>query len=236
MQGLASAICLKLTSSVDDVAWLTPFFIYSETRAAKLQSVAVYIGVCVMQALAASLLASSGDWLVSALSRGDSAAWSSQRILTVGAGTLLALYSVKLGKEDCEERGGDGQECATADRTQRLAEAGQDVEVGDAIAAREISASVDVAPQSRRSRPLFVIAFLGSLDDLTLFVPMLVGKGMNVIEVVIGSTIAASVIVLLCVFVGLCKPIAKCLNAVPLVFIVGAFAAFLLLKGLCFIG
>merc|ERR1719220_1280516 len=111
---------------------------------------------------------------------------------------------------------------------------GRDVEVGDASAAREVAVKVEVASEPGRSRSLFVIAFIGSLDDLTLFVPMLVGKAMGPLEVVIGSFIAALMIVVLCVCVGLCKPIAKCLNAVPLVCIVGAFATFLLVKGLCF--
>ena len=31
--------------------------------------------------------------------------------------------------------------------------------------------------ESAQTQTLFVIAFIGSLDDLTLFVPMLVGKG-----------------------------------------------------------
>jgi len=232
-QGIVSAICLKLTSSVDDVLWLTPFFTYMVTRTTKLQNAAVYIGVCVMQALVASLLASSGDWLVSTLTKSLRGAWSSQRILTVGAGTLLALYSVKLAKEDCKKSGGE-EESAAADRTQNLTETGQDAEAGDASAAREIGGKVEVAPETGRSRSLFVIAFLGSVDDLTLFVPMLVGKGMGPVEVVIGSSFAALVIVLLCVCVGRCEPVAKCLNAVPLFCIVGAFAALLLVKGLCF--
>ena len=41
--------------------------------------------------------------------------------------------------------------------------------------------SVDRFPGSKevaQTQTLFVIAFIGSLDDLTLFVPMLVGKGL----------------------------------------------------------
>ena len=34
-----------------------------------------------------------------------------------------------------------------------------------------------VIQESAQTQTLFVIAFIGSLDDLTLFVPMLVGKG-----------------------------------------------------------
>merc|ERR1712157_8223 len=86
--------------------------------------------------------------------------------------------------------------------------------------------------EAMRSRTLFTMAFLGSLDDLTLFVPMLVGSEFDAIQLVIGSFIAASFIVLLCVFIGLCGPVARCLSAVPVVLIVGAFAVVLLTKGI----
>merc|ERR1712150_247994 len=84
---------------------------------------------------------------------------------------------------------------------------------------------------SGRTQALFVIAFLGSVDDLTLFVPMLAGKGFDLAELMAGGFIAASVIVLVCVFVGLCKPVADFLSSVPLVAIVVTFASILLVKG-----
>merc|ERR1719390_369316 len=73
---------------------------------------------------------------------------------------------------------------------------------------------VDKADKER-SQTLFVIAFIGSVDDLTLFVPMLVGKGFDVAQLVSGGFFAAVLIVLVCVFLGLCKPIADCLSRVP---------------------
>merc|ERR1740129_28389 len=90
--------------------------------------------------------------------------------------------------------------------------------------------------EAMRARALFTMAFLGSVDDLTLFVPMLVGSEFDAIQLVIGSFIAASFIVLLCVFIGLCGPVARCLSLVPLVLIVGVFAVVLLTKGIFFEG
>lgn len=94
--------------------------------------------------------------------------------------------------------------------------------------------SGDEKGEKDRTQTLFVIAFLGSVDDLTLFVPMLVGKGFDMVQLVIGGFVAASIIVILCVFIGKCKPVADCLSAIPLAAIVVTFASCLLVKGLLF--
>jgi len=83
-----------------------------------------------------------------------------------------------------------------------------------------------------RQQTLFVIALIGSMDDLTLFVPMLVGKGFGCVQLMSGSLLAASAIVLMCMFVGLCKPVADFLSNVPLALIVAVFATTLLARGI----
>merc|ERR1719409_1545551 len=85
-----------------------------------------------------------------------------------------------------------------------------------------------------RSQTLFVIAFIGSVDDLTLFVPMLVGKGFDIVQLMLGAFLATSVIITFCICIGLCKPIADCLSKIPLAAIVIVFATVLLLKGFVF--
>merc|ERR1711959_322108 len=82
----------------------------------------------------------------------------------------------------------------------------------------------------KRQQTLFVIAFLGSIDDLTLFVPMLVGKGFDWLQLISGAIVAASTIVMICLFIGLCKPVANCLSNIPLALIVAVFASSLLVK------
>merc|ERR1719148_504819 len=67
----------------------------------------------------------------------------------------------------------------------------------------------------KRQQTLFMIAFIGSLDDLTLFVPMLVGRGFDWLQLISGAAIAGSTIVMLCLFVGLCKPVADFLGSIP---------------------
>ena len=49
---------------------------------------------------------------------------------------------------------------------------------------------------------------------------------------VLGTVVASGVIVILCVFLGMCKPVARVLEAIPLAAIVLAFGTFLTIKAL----
>lgn len=84
--------------------------------------------------------------------------------------------------------------------------------------------------EQKQKQALCVIAFIGSIDDLTLFVPMLVGKGLGYVQLISGAAFAVFVILTICVGVGLCKPVANILSSIPICLIVALFATTLLTK------
>jgi hypothetical protein len=86
--------------------------------------------------------------------------------------------------------------------------------------------------ETHTTSALFIVAFLGSLDDLTLFVPMLVGQAIPWGALVVGAMLAVAVILMVCIFLGMCKPIARVLVAIPLFSIVLCFGTFLTIKAL----
>lgn len=86
--------------------------------------------------------------------------------------------------------------------------------------------------EKNESKKLIVIAFLGSLDDLTLFVPLLVGKTFHILELIIGAFIATCIILLICFFLVKCKLVAEIIQSIPLCAIVIAFSLALIVKGL----
>jgi hypothetical protein len=92
------------------------------------------------------------------------------------------------------------------------------------------------APPSytKKSRSLAIIAFLGSLDDLALFVPMLVGKTFGILELIVGAMFATFMIVIMCVFLTRCRIVADLLEKIPLAAIVFTFSVILLFKGIVF--
>jgi hypothetical protein len=196
-------------------------------------------------------IACSGKAVVEALTGGAKDAWSPEKILTVGAGCMLALYSLKLSWEyyqECTSGGEEPQELAENPEsgTYNKVATNEGANGNEKPAsAREMVPGMEIdspdKPQDElekadkeRQQTLFVIAFIGSVDDLTLFVPMLVGKGFDLPQLMIGAFVAASTIVTLCIFIGQCKPIADCLSAIPLAAIVIVFATVLLLKGFVF--
>jgi len=272
-----SAFGIKFSSSIDDVVWLAPFLTSNCSVNIRLQNSVIYTSVCLVQTLVAMLIAQTGRKAVAMATGGNKDAWSTEKILTVGAGCLLAVYSVKLsyewiqemreGDDEGEEAGGNpesgtynkvaqGEE--EAEKNGNNAEA---VESGRAgccagglfggaakkegeveLSARNVSTNVEIDNPDKaesdvndadraRQRTLFVIAFIGSVDDLTLFVPMLVGKSFDLFQLMFGAFFAAAIIVFICIFIGLCKPIADCLSKVPLALIVIIFATVLLIKG-----
>lgn len=281
--GLASAFGIKLSSSIDDVIWLAPFLTANSSVATRFGNSVIYTSVCLCQTMVAMIIAYSGRQAVRAITGGSKDAWSTEKILTVGAGILLSLYSVKLTYEyiqELYEEEGEGAEnenleqgsyakvASNEGEAQAVEEqkpsdraAGKwccaspgatgagdgDIEMasGKPLSQREMvpgpaidnpektQEEIDKADKDRQ-QTLFVIAFIGSVDDLTLFVPMLVGKGFDVVQLMLGAFLATMVILIFCICIGLCKPIADCLSKIPLAAIVICFATALLLKGFVF--
>lgn len=272
--GLCSAISIKMASSIDDVVWLAPFLTINVSKRVRVQNAVVYIAVCLIQTVVAMAIAASGDAFVAWLTGGAKDVWSTEKILTVSAGALLSVYTVKLtyeyffesddddkGEEPQEEEKGAPEEntlasemelgargsegAAESDHATLLAsdhgrdeESMQDKALRNiTMSSREISYSAETGEQpnvkaeTKGQQTLFVIAFIGSVDDLTLFVPMLVGKGFSWLQLMSGAFLAASTIVMICLFIGLCKPLANFLSSIPLALIVAVFSASLLIKG-----
>lgn len=95
----------------------------------------------------------------------------------------------------------------------------------------EVGTDYSVGEADKKPRSLAIIAFLGSLDDLTLFVPMLVGKAFGIVELMVGAMLSAFFIVVLCICLTQCKAVASVLEKIPLVAIVATFSVILLTKG-----
>ena len=125
-----ASVLTKLTSSIDDVVWLLPFVAGSH-RTTNMWRAAQYVATMVGVAGAACAVAVAGDQAIEALVDEDSE-WSSQvalparhtrahalsassvsepyrlrrrqRVLSLAAGAMLSLYSIKLFREWLAER------------------------------------------------------------------------------------------------------------------------------------
>lgn len=254
LYGLFSAISIKFFSSVDDVVWLTPFLTSTLTPALQLQNATIYTCVCLVQTFVAMSIAFSGEKTVKWLLSNEEDAWSADKVLTVTAGCLMVLFGAKELYNHFYGENDDDDEGPTASRSvssvlsspksdevakyNKVATVEEKSEFEPLALAMDMESGGEEVPkrhstlsQERGPCKLFQIAFIGSIDDLTLFVPMLVGKAFDPLQLVLGSLTAACCIVALCTFIGLCKPIANFLSNVPLWFIIMGFATFLLIEG-----
>lgn len=236
--GICSAFSVKLSSSIDDVVWLAPFLTRNDSWRVIMTNSAIYSSVCMIQTVVAMGIAYSGRAAVEWATGGSKHTWSTEKILTVGAGALLTLYAIKLVHEYIQEMNEENDEKEGAKEMAEKLEAnsykpqgGNDDEDAKDVELQPMTGSRDPSKSSSRQQTLFVIAFIGSVDDLTLFVPMLAGKGFNTSELMLGALAATGTILAICIFIGQCKPLANCLGSVPLAAIVGVFACMLLLRG-----
>jgi hypothetical protein len=271
---MLAALGLKFSSSVDDVVWLAPFLTSNSSMQARLTNSLIYMGVCLCQTVVAMGIAAGGSKAVAYITGGAKDAWSTEKILTVGAGVLLAIYAVKLSMEYFEELQAEpeaeaapetvqydpvakdepeaeelesgracyplccagqsgGNSVAATDGNPREAKVVKEgAEAGAPLTVQEPDGEQPTGEDEQgRQQALLVIAFIGSVDDLTLFVPMLVGKGFDFAQLILGAFLACGMIVFICIFIGMCKPVADCLSKIPLALIVIVFAAVLLTRG-----
>lgn len=151
----------------------------------------IYVWVCLFQTALALAISHGGVAAINAITGGSANAWSADRLLTFVAGVGLLAYGAFLGKEWYEENYGEGSggEGGGSDEeggskpegsASAKKERGVIEESSPLILSAEKREAAGLPPLSaeeppkdgRTSSSLFVVAFLGSLDDLTLFVPM----------------------------------------------------------------
>jgi hypothetical protein len=304
--GVSVAIAVKLTSSIDDVLWLSAFLTPNLSEKERVRNALTYACVCLLQTCLAFFISAFGqvamDKLMGSRSDDGEEYISSDRVLTLLSGSALFVYSIVLGFEYYNEIYGDqdgaeyavvrvasstddsentatseglvcceeGAIVAEAPSFEAAAPQHDDEEVitGFTMIEEVRSSTLDVSdmriagilpmeidhnyeeahditltsklpPPSigssdKQSRSLAVIAFLGSLDDLTLFVPMLVGKTFGIVELIVGAMISTFAIVIVCIFLTRCQLVADALEKVPLVVMVSIFCIVLLTKGIFF--
>ena len=121
---------MKLTSSIDDVVWLVPFLIIKNRRKVIIH-VSIYMWVCLIQAILALAIAQGGVAALDAMTA-TKKGWSSDKILSVGAGGLLFAYGLWLIREwwldDDDDDDGEGGDNGGEGESESLVGSGDDKE------------------------------------------------------------------------------------------------------------
>jgi len=250
--GTSQAVSVKLLSSVDDILWLSTFLTPNLSIKTRINNALVYTAVCLLQTCLAFLISTGGETAIDELLKkhfGDHIV-SSDKLLTLISGTVLGIYAVVLGiayyqeeiigsnNEDVEynsilhscplspEEGKNAKNDSTTVEPFQI-----DYDDPEELDLKELTMKEE--NESETSSPsLFIIAFIGSLDDLTLFVPLLVGKTFHMFELIAGAMIAVVIILCFCVFLVKCKIVSDFLQKIPLCVIVFIFSIVILVKGI----
>jgi cadmium resistance protein CadD (predicted permease) len=249
--GVSAAIVAKLASGVDDVLWLSVFFTPHLNRKERLRNMLTYTSACLSQTGLAFIISKFGSTVIDDLLGGsDDQHISTDRLVTLISGSALFLYSIYLGIDYYKEKfpGQDehfeavAQQNSPSDSIREVDDDDySDCEVGDLPAVME---TMEIEEQERfddetvvnnkQSRSLAIVAFLGSMDDLTLFVPLLVSNALTILQLAIGVMVATVFISVVCISLTRCQFVANFLEKIPLVAIVGTFSVIILANGILF--
>ena len=96
----------------------------------------------------------------------------------------------------------------------------------------ELEAQKTIEEARKSSTRLFVVAFCGTLDDMTMFAAVILGKSILYVSLVVGSMLATVIIIVACWQISLYKPFAECIQKVPMWCLLSALSLYILIGGL----
>lgn len=217
---LLYAIVIKLTTTINDVIWLVPFVVNPRSKSKVILNCSIYAWVSAFQAMLALSISHGGLAAIDALKSTDSG-WSSEKVLTFFSGLSLIIYGFSICKEYFKT------EYANIFKVE---DNSKDEEKMLLVIAENSPDTSDA--KERSSRSLFVVAFLFSLDDLSLLVSVLIGNPMTWFELTLGTIISVCVICIVCFIVGMFKSVSVFLESIPTFAIVFVFGITLAIKSL----
>jgi len=148
-------------------------------------------------------------------------------VLTFFSGLSLIIYGFSICKEYFNK------EFASVLKLENKESAKDEEKMYLIVAENSTEDSIEMSDtKERSSRSLFVVAFLFSLDDLSLLVSVLIGTPMTWFELTLGTIISVIIICLICFFVGMFKSVSIFLESIPTFAIVFVFGITLAIKSL----
>eukprot|EP00397_Hematodinium_sp_SG-2012_P012739 GEMP01012917.1.p1 GENE.GEMP01012917.1~~GEMP01012917.1.p1 ORF type:complete len:645 (+),score=154.37 GEMP01012917.1:73-2007(+) len=202
---IMAAFGWKLTTSMDDVMWLSPFLAQSRNKLTPtLMKLGLYICVVQTVVFVASSIVWGSEWLSKYLSQGGHNI-NIHGYLLLFSGSMLLCYSMFLLREWYQEKFGDGND-----------EEDEDQVVGGDLTMKR----------------LLIVSFLGQLDELASFTTALLGGFFAPLALSIGCLFACCAIAAMCVGALKIRAIANCILGVPVWCIIGTLSVYNICNGL----
>jgi len=192
----------------DDILWLAPFIFFEPSW-----SLPYIICMEIVGLLACGTAFITEKSLNATLDCEDECYWSPERILGLGASFLLFCFSLYLFWEWYEKRK-EKYKNAVVD----------DIEMLEGFT--EGSSIPEEAPFTLMR--LITISLMGSLDDIVVQGSLIVGGVFSYIQLFVGVTLGAILVVIICILSSRLEQCVHCLHSIPLFLIIAAFAIFIL--------
>jgi len=210
-----AAMLMKLSASTDDVVWLLPFLL----GARKWRNTPVYLA-CMQLVVAISwgISAAGSAGLQQLVPAEDSSSWPVERVLALVSAVLLTLFTFKLVHEwwfESEEEAEEPEGASEAFLS------------GDSGPKSEQPAGAWQATSKFNMCRLFTISMIGSLDDIAIFVSLLLSRAFSAWQLSLGVFLGSAVVVWICLAAGRCSCVVRLVEKVPLWCILGVFALWL---------
>jgi len=260
LPGCAAAFVLKLTTSMDDLIWFSPFLTFCKTDSAKYKCGFIYLLISMYVTVASYALAEGSEYGLDALLRyfiedyDGLGFWNSSRILSCVASIFIGSYALKEyvewkededndfsffcgeSKEHSRNEGEDLSSCV--DNGEESDTDPEDLvkkdfsNEGTPLVRKKTVESDGSGLLSKESRRLFVVAFCGSLDDTAMFAAVLMGKGLMWSELLVGSIFASSIVFFLCMQIASYRPFADFISNLPIWTLFTFLSLYILIQGL----
>lgn len=224
------AIVTKLACSADDVLWLTPFM--TGSRSQRLRNSLVYLA-CVVSVTSVAGLLSLGASTALEEALADSTGWTAAKVLELVGGSLLALYALKLLRDDIQERAEAAEEAKEAKAQEKPAVVGAELEEAQPEAeAQSVVPVVEEVEEKEEPAPvgwaaikqLIIICWVGSIDDLAVQASLLVAGTFSLLHLYAGVLIGSLLVIGVCLGATFVRPVVALVEKVPLFAIVGGLA------------
>jgi len=204
MAQIAAATGWKLTTSMDDIMWLSPFLATTRNSlSATIGKLGIYIVVVQCVVLAASSVVWGSDYLTKVLAEQGHAV-NIHAYLLLFSGSLLSCYALYLFREWYNEKFGNGGD--------------DDDEEDDS--------------KDFTTKRLIIVSFLGQLDELASFTTALLGGFFAPLSLSIGCLFACIMIASMTAGALKVKFIAEIILSVPVWAIIGTVSIYNLCNGI----
>lgn len=215
---IAAAFVLKISTSADDLAWLTPFLIYKKSY------VWAYIMAMQLVVFISIGFAFAGYELIDTFTC-EECYWDSERVFGFISAFGLLLFAIYLYVEDLRDSSEEEDNITLSEKDSTYLSVTRDAE-GDAETQSSSVPELEEADKRFSVFRIIITTLLGSIDEMAVISPLIADGTFSPLTLVIGVFLASVLVALVSLFLANLRPVADCVQGIPVYVVIGAFSIY----------